>query len=152
MTSLIKIRIASSIDAQAISELMIPLVKEFISYEYTEQGKAVMLTSMTPEIIQSNFEQEYEYFVAEEKDQAIGVLGIKHKDHLFHCFVDKTYHRKQVGQKLWQYWIELAKPERVTVNSSKYAIKFYQALGFKSSREVFEKNGVTCYPMIYEKY
>ena len=152
MSPSIKLRKAIPEDAKAISELMVPLVKEFISYEYTDQGTAVMLKSMTPEIIRSNIEQSYKYFVAEERNRIIGVLGFKQGYHLFHCFVNKKYHRKRLGKRLWQHWLAGSKPERVTVNSSKYAIKFYQALGFKSNHEIFEKNGVICYPMVYEKH
>lgn len=152
MPSSIKIRKAISADAPAISKLMIPLVTEFVSYEYTEQGTAVMLTSMTPEVICSNFDQAFEYFVAEENNKIVGVLGIKQGNHLFHCFVDKNHHRKHLGKKLWQHWFADAKPERVTVNSSRFAIKFYQSLGFSSNNEIFEKNGVTCYPMVYKNH
>ena len=152
MAQSIKIRKAIPTDAKAISELMSPLVKEFISYEYTEQGAEVMLTSMTPKIIRSNIDQSYEYFVAEERNKIIGVLGFKQGYHLFHCFVNKNYQRKHLGKKLWQYWLASTKPGKVTVNSSKYAVKFYQALGFKSKNEIFEKNGVTCYPMVYKEY
>lgn len=148
----IKIRKAIPADAGAISELMIPLVTEFISYEYTEQGTTVMLTSMTPEVIRSNIDIAYEYFVAEENNTIVGVLGIKQGNHLFHCFVDKNYHRKHLGSKLWQHWLASAKPERVTVNSSKFAIRFYQALGFIGNNKIFEKNGVTCYPMTYKNH
>jgi len=146
------IRKATSTDAQAISKLMIPLVTEFISCEYTEQGAAVMLASMTPKVIRSNFDQAYEYFVTEENNEIVAVLGIKQGNHIFHCFVDKNHHRIHFGKNLWQYWLANAKPERVTVNSSRYAIKFYQSLGFSSNHDIFEKNGVTCYPMVFENH
>jgi N-acetylglutamate synthase-like GNAT family acetyltransferase len=151
MPHLFKIRKATPVDAKAISALIIPLVKEFISYEYSEQGAALILKSMSAENILSNINQSFEYFVAEEKNKVIGVLGIKLGSHVFHCFVDKNYHRKQLGEKLWEYWLARTKAKEVTVNSSKFAIKFYQALGFKSNNEIFEKNGVTCYPMVYKK-
>jgi len=44
--SLAHLRTAIPEDAGAISELLIPLVKEFVSHDYIEQGNAFVLRSM----------------------------------------------------------------------------------------------------------
>ncbi len=145
------IRRAQLADAKSISQLVIPLVEEFISYEYTEQGAKIILASMSEQHIASNINQSYEYFVAESEDSIVGVLGIRDGNHIFHCFVDKQYHGKRIGKQLWNFWLAKNHVARVTVNSSKFAVDFYKSLGFTSEDELFEKNGITCYPMILEK-
>ena len=79
----------------------------------------------------------------------VGILGIKNQHHIFHCFVHRDFHRKQIANKLWQFWLQRDRPQQVTVNSSRYAIRFYESLGFVASGECFEKKGVVCYPMVY---
>jgi len=51
-------------DALAISNLIIPLVEEFISHEYIEQGCRIVLGTMSQESIQNNMESGFEYFIA----------------------------------------------------------------------------------------
>ncbi|MDQ7048929.1 MAG: GNAT family N-acetyltransferase [Enterobacterales bacterium] len=145
------IRPASLSDAAAISQLILSLVKEFISHEYSQEGERVMLNSMSQSAIENNISRGYEYFVAQESSQSaqiIGVLAIKNKNHIYHCFVDKKYHRQHIAKQLWQYYLGLENMPHCSVNSSKYAIGFYQSIGFKATDEVYEKQGVTCYPMV----
>jgi len=148
---LFKLSAAKLDDAQAINKLIIPLVEEFISHEYTEQGNVFVLSSMSEENIRVNIDKGFEYFIAKDDQRVVGVLAIKESNHLYHCFVDKNYHRQKIGEQLWNYWLSDAKAEEVTVNSSKYAIKFYESLGFIYSGEVFEKNGIVSYPMIFKR-
>lgn len=148
---LFKLSAAKLDDAQAINKLIIPLVEEFISHEYTEQGNVFVLSSMSEENIRVNIDKGFEYFIAKDDQRVVGVLAIKESNHLYHCFVDKNYHRQKIGEQLWNYWLSDTKAEEVTVNSSKYAIKFYESLGFIYSGEVFEKNGIVSYPMIFKR-
>jgi len=150
----ITIRQAKPADAESISMLIIPVMKKYVSYEYSEQGKNVILASLSTENIQSNLTSNYQYLLAEntgiEGAKLVGVLGIKNGDHIFHCFVRSNYHRKQIANNLWSFWLSQNRPKQVSVYSSRYAIQFYQSLGFVASDECFEENGVVCYPMILE--
>jgi len=147
----VHIRPACLSDTAAISELMLSLVKEFISHEYSKEGEQIMLNSMSKTAIENNLNQGFEYFVAQKSSQAqqiIGVLAIKNKNHIFHLFVDKKYHRQHIAQQLWQHYLGLENMTHCSVNSSRFAIGFYQSIGFKATDEVYEKQGVTCYPMV----
>jgi len=149
----LRLREADFADAESISLLMIPVVKEYVINEYSEQGKKIILQSMSVENIQSNLKSHYRYFLAENEGddgvEVVGILGIKNEDHIFHCFVHRDFHRKKIANKLWIYWLQQNSPKQVSVNSSRYAINFYQSLGFEASGECFEKNGVVCYPMVF---
>lgn len=147
----LKIRKAKPIDAAAISGLILPLVTEFVSHEYTKQGNEFALGSMSEKNILSNINQDIDYFVAETENRLVGILGIKQGNHLYHCFVSKDYHRQKIGEQLWNYWLSKSNAYKVTVNSSKYAIKFYQSLGFVYNNKTFEKNGIVSYPMIFNR-
>ncbi len=146
-----RIRLAAPTDAKAISQLMIPVVKKYVCNEYSKQGEQIIVSSMSAENILTNINSEYRYTLAEINKKLVGVLGIKTENHIFHCFVDEKYHRQNIGQQLWHHWLNDANASRVTVNSSKYAIKFYQSLGFIAVDEQFEKKGVVYHPMILQR-
>ena len=78
------IRKALQVDAPAISAVIIPVVKEFVSFEYTPLGAKVMLDSMSEKEILANTNQSIEYFIAQENSKVIGILGIKQENHLYH--------------------------------------------------------------------
>jgi len=147
----IEIRRALKSDALSISELIIPLVKDFVSGDYSEQASNIVLNSMAVKRIESNIESSIEYFVAVEEKQIIGVLGIKQENHIYHCFVDQQYHRQGIARSLCRYWLSESRAHKITVNSSKYAVEFYKSLGFGGGKDIFEKNGVICYPMVLLK-
>jgi len=150
----VNIRRANLSDAPAISQLILSLVKEFISHEYTQQGEQVMINSMSETAITHNINRGLEYFVAlkpNTRQPLIGVLAIKNKNHIYHLFVDKNHHHQNIAKQLWQHYLALEDVSQCSVNSSKYAIGFYQSIGFKATDDVYEKEGVTCYPMVREK-
>ncbi len=148
----VSIRPATLTDAGAISQLIIPLVKEFIAHEYSRHGQQTMINSMTDTAIRHNLRRGFEYLVAEVKEKTktkmVGVLAIKNKNHIYHLFVDRDYHKQKIAKQLWTEYLSNNSSQSFTVNSSKYAVGFYQSIGFEPTDEIYEKEGVTCYPMI----
>lgn len=146
------IRQASPSDASAISQLIVPLVKEFVSYEYTVQGEKFMLDSITSASIKHHMSQSIDYIVAVIDEQVLAALAIKEQHHIYHFFVNKQFHRQGIGKALWDRWLMnrddlREKNSSVTVNSSRFAVDFYRKLGFIQDSGLLEKNGITCYPM-----
>jgi len=156
-SSSFKIRPASSSDAAAISQLIIPIAKEFVSREYSSEGEARMLDSMSEASIRNYMAQSIEYLVAVVDGKIAGALAIKEQNHIFHLFVNKKSHRQGIAKALWQDWLEKrinlsGEASDFTVNSSKFAVDFYRELGFIASPCLFEKNGITCYPMTLHRH
>ncbi|WP_259330455.1 GNAT family N-acetyltransferase, partial [Phocaeicola vulgatus] len=59
------------------------------------------------------------------------ILGIKSNGkHISLFFIKPEYHRHGLGKKLFHYASTLHPSIETTVNSSTYAIPFYQSLGF----------------------
>ena len=68
-------------------------------------------------------------------------------------FVDKEYHHKGIAKELTLKMIDDCiqnnkKVVNITVNSSPYAIGFYQKLNFKEVSEEQEVDGIKFTPMI----
>ncbi|WP_321467802.1 GNAT family N-acetyltransferase [Halarcobacter sp.] len=84
------------------------------------------------------------------KDQKlVGFISIKNKNHLFHLFVDKNFHKQGIARKLWNCVCENIDTNNMEVNASLYAIKAYESLGFEiCDKEKFYLE-LKFQPMIY---
>lgn len=133
---------------------MIPLVKKFITNEFSAQAEKTMLNSMQTEMIKQNFDSDYQYYVAldsETEQQIVGVLGMKSPTHVFHLFVKESHHGQGIAKLLWRHMLESSCEQEFTVNASRYALEIYKKLGFSDSGKLLEKNGITCFPMTYAR-
>lgn len=94
---------------------------------------------------------ELTIFGAFDNSILVGILGTKQNGaHISLFFINQNYHRKGVGRILFDY--AYANPAvsvgQITVNSSSYAIRFYESLGFSKIAEEQETGGLRYTPMI----
>ena len=80
------------------------------------------------------------------------MIEMREMKHVSMLFVDKAFHMKGIGKELFQAALERIKsedrsPEMLTVNSSRFAIPFYESLGFVRSGEEKVIHGVIHIPM-----
>ena len=91
------------------------------------------------------------YYVAEMDDRIAGFIALRDNKHVFHMFVDKTFHRQGIATALWkvahQAAVDRGNPGQFTVNSSNYALPVYESLGFVRTAETQCKNGIYFNPM-----
>jgi GNAT superfamily N-acetyltransferase len=151
----LRFALATVNDAKHISSLILPLVKKFISHDYPPKGEQTMLNAMSESAIRANLAGDCRYLLATTSVKGVttlvGVLGVKGNDHLYHLFVAENYHGQGVGEALWRECLHQFSAQHFRVNASRYAIGFYQHLGFVARDAAWEKNGVTCYPMDFER-
>ncbi|ALA72741.1 hypothetical protein IY41_04045 [Phocaeicola dorei] len=77
-----------------------------------------------------------------------GILGIKNNGkHISLFFIKPEYHRQGLGKTLFHYVFALHPSIETTVNSSTYAIPFYQSLGFAVVGEKQNYHGLCSTPM-----
>lgn len=86
---------------------------------------------------------ELTIFGAFDNNELIGVIGTKHNGtHISLFFIHPAYHRQGIGRKLFDYAYSNQTIKQITVNSSSYAVKFYESLGFSKTAEEQESNGL----------
>ena len=91
---------------------------------------------------------EFTHYGAFENGKLIGVLGIKNeRKHISLFFINPEYHRKGIGSKLFDFVLQDQPMQELTVNSSSYAVSFYQSIGFEKVSEKQETNGLKYTPM-----
>jgi len=146
------IRKATVYDAENISILALSLIPFLSSNSEGTLPKEFTDTLTTQEYLKRfNSEQPFQHFVYEIEGRIVGYISyvtMVEDTHIFHLFVDEKYHKRGIAKSLWNFMLEETSSEVYTVNSSLWATKFYETLGFVNSSLVQKNQGLEYQPMI----
>jgi len=125
---------------------------EFIAEDYSEKGAGHFYELIDEQSIQQRFLNGNMIIVAKSENRITGYIEITNLNHIYLLFVAKEFQKKGIGRKLIYFSLNMLienNPEltRVTVNSTSFAIKFYEKLGFGKMADFQYKNGIISYPM-----
>ena len=116
--------------------------------DFDEEG----LNSFKSFISSEQLMNELVIYGAFEDKNLVGIMGTKNEGkHLSLFFIRKKYQCKGIGKQLFCFAINDCPVDEMTVNSSTYAIRFYQSLGFEKTKEKLCTNGITYTPMIFKR-
>lgn len=90
------------------------------------------------------------FFGALVQDRMAGILAMR-QEHISLLFVKKEFHRQGIARNLFRYMLDQIKSDRITVNSSPYALEIYGKLGFTVVDPEQITNGIRYTPMVYAK-
>lgn len=139
-------------DVESISKLILSSFREFVAYEYSEEGINEFTKYVMPEAINNRAKNNHFLIIAEIDKQIIGVIEIRDWDHISLLFVDKTKHGQGIAKTLWDRALEKCSEhnsgQKFTVNSSKFALPIYEKFGFVQCGEYQIRNGIGFIPMI----
>jgi len=141
-------------DAPAIVALIDDLMP-FLTLHPDGAGAEKFIEHCRLPAIESYLSQEkYRYQIAHLDGELAGVVAMRDNTHLFHMFVPRALHRRGIALRLWQAArdVALARGEvtAFTVNSSLYALPFYEGLGFVVTGSRVEADGIAYLPMRME--
>ena len=130
-----KIRPATTDDARAISAL-ISSVAHYFTLHPQGEGAEDFLKTIRPSSIAGYIAAEnFMYFAGFVADELAGVVAIRDQKHLFHLFVAPKFQRQGIAGRLWAFAkdsaIRAGNTQDFTVNSTLYAVPFYERLGSK---------------------
>lgn len=142
---------ATIADASRISTLIRTLSNPFFVSPFGE-GAEPFLAAISESAIQGYVSAtSFEYLVAKNDDQLVGVVALRNNSHLFHLFVAESFQGQGLGSKLWQMVkakaVQLGNPGKFTVNSSLNAQPVYERFGFITSGPVVHTHGIAFQPM-----
>lgn len=144
-----KLRDAKTDDLKPITELIIKCSEKFILPKFNDEGRKNYLQSHSLEMMRERLDQ-FKYQVLEKNGEIIGVVGMRRPSHLFHLHIAPEFHGHGLGRDLWKAAkdraVQLDKFEKFTVNSSVFAVPFYEKLGFVASTPE-TRDGVEYVPM-----
>ncbi|MGN1399524.1 MAG: GNAT family N-acetyltransferase [Erysipelotrichaceae bacterium] len=89
---------------------------------------------------------------AYDNNKLIGIIATRNNgSHIALFFVDGAYHNRGIGRNLWDKVLEESSVDKITVNSSLYAVEVYKKLGFKATDEVKCDGGIRYIPMEFKR-
>ena len=138
---------------EAIS-LLWKVFSEFESPEYSNEGIEEFKKYIEYQAMKERIElAELILLGCYDNDILVGIIGYNLKPHINLLFVNKDYHKKGIAKtlfgKMLNHYQSINKEFEVTVNSSPYAYKIYEKLGFILTGTEQVKKGVRFYPMKY---
>jgi RimJ/RimL family protein N-acetyltransferase len=146
------IRTLIASDVIPAMELVWRVFSEFEAPDYSDEGIKEFKAFIEPTIITGKIESgEIRLLGAFDGVGIVGAIAIKPPLHIALLFVDKRYHRRGIARKLFETVLGdqllVAGHDRVTVNSSPYAVEAYRRLGFVPTSEEQTVNGLRFTPM-----
>ncbi|MCR4908502.1 MAG: GNAT family N-acetyltransferase [Lachnospiraceae bacterium] len=136
--------------------------KRFEAPDYTDEGVENFYRFLTDDILYKMFlAGEYRMFACFEeggtpgkKETMVGIVSLRERTHISLLFVEERCHRQGIATALLRYVDEFLYnglgENKVTVNSSPYAVGFYHKFGFTDTEPETVKNGIRFTSMIHE--
>ena len=141
-------------DLEKAISLIWTIFSEFEAPEYCDEGveefkKFIAYDSMKEKVEAS----EIFLLGCYDDSKLVGIIGYNLKPHINLLFVDKVCHKRGIAKILFGKMVDHCKSMNsmfiITVNSSPYAYKIYEKLGFTGTNTEQIVNGIRFYPMKY---
>lgn len=127
-------------DQQKALSLVWKVFLEFEAPDYTQEGIEEFYKSIHDE----KYISMLSLYGAFLNDELVGVIATRNNGkHIALFFVSGKYHHQGIGKQLFQ----AVRTNKMTVNSSPYAVLIYQKLGFKATATEQVVNGLRFTPM-----
>lgn len=125
-------------DAVKVCDLINLVFNKYEAPDYTSEGIAEFSKYNLPSKMVERIQNDHFALLALYDGEIVGVIEIRKNKHVSLFFVSPHFQGQGIGKQLWlkamQRCMEIEKNlEEVTVNSSPYAEKIYEKLGFNKS-------------------
>ncbi len=141
-------------DVEEVIALVWSVFDEFEAPDYSEEGLAEFRRSINVVTITERMENgELVMKGCFDQDILTGIIAVRNRNHISLLFVHKDFHRRGIARRLFESVVEDCrrdhKMDRITVNSSPYAVEVYRHLGFREMGPEQVVNGIRFTPMVY---
>jgi GNAT superfamily N-acetyltransferase len=129
--------------------------RKYIAHTYTPEGLEEFFKDTTPEALATRVERGQTVILALSGRRIVGMIAVRDKNHISLLFVDESRHRGGTASRLVSMVLADARASDpvlsfFTVNSSPFAVRFYERIGFRAvGPEQFMK-GMRVTPMRME--
>ncbi len=149
MSKIFEIRTLKNGEVVEACNLVARTFNEFIAPEFSEEGVEEFFKYANPRAFKRRLESGYFAMVSEIDGKLAGMIEVKANDHISMLYVDKAFHRRGIARGLIKEVLPLiCKSSNITVNSSRYAVPFYEKLGFIQFEDEKTIYGVIHIPMM----
>ena len=145
-------KIESIIDLKGLASLVLNSFDKFIAPDYSEEGIRTFYGFFDQgSLLEKTLENGDSIFIAKENNEVIGLLATRNKSHISLLFVNEKHQKKGIGKNLFNLLCKNLETEKITVNSSPFAEKIYEKLGFIKVSPMQEKDGIKFISMEFLK-
>ncbi len=132
--------------------LVIDCFNDFVAPDYSDEGVKEFLKYVNPSSMQERLAHGHFVLVAVYDSLIVGVIEIRSNNHISLLFVKKEYQRRGIAGRLLELAIQRCiqgdnTTSEIDVNSSPYAVKIYEKLGFTRADAEKLVNGIRFIPM-----
>ncbi len=128
-------------------KLIWEVFNQFEAQEYSKRGVDEFYNTLN----NSDWIKKINFYGAFNKNNLVGVLGIRKPQHIGFFFVLADFQRKGIGKMLFEAMQKDYFCKEFTVNSSPFAVKIYEKLGFEATSQEKNSNGIRYIPMIFKQ-
>lgn len=133
--------IFETIKTEELEETLALVKKVFDEFEgpcYSQEGRENFYKFASYENVKELLERNMQIIVVKDQNKIIGMVAYRDNCHISMLFVDKNYHKQGIASKLvkmvnFNCRQNNKKLQKITVNSSPYAVEFYHKLGFEDT-------------------
>ena len=145
-------RLMGAEDAADVSALVLSLFDAYIAPEYTPQGITEFRKYAQASALLARVHQDHFVVTATRDDVLVGMIEMRQNNHVALLFVAEAFQRQGFSRGLLRHALDHVRRqggtiERVTVNSSRYGVPAYEALGFLQTGPERSVNGIVFTPM-----
>lgn len=139
-------------DLRVALQLVRNVFMKFEAPDYSDEGIKTFIDFIEIDSISKMFKEDIlKFWGCFDNDKIIGVIAIRNPSHISMLFVDGRYHKQGIGRKLFKEALMTIKNnvaiDKITVNSSPYAVEVYHKLGFKDNNIEQTVDGIRFTPM-----
>ena len=115
-------------EIDVVRKLVLDTFIEFEAPDYSEEG----IQSFKDFIFDDEKFLNLKINVIEIEDKIVSMIAIRNRTHIALLFTNRDFHKKGLARKLFNdFKSSLKDGDKITVNSSPYAVEVYKKLGFK---------------------
>jgi ribosomal protein S18 acetylase RimI-like enzyme len=107
---------------------------------------------MTPEAVKRVLEEGYDYHVAEDDGEIVGVVGTRGDSYLYHLYVDDRWQGRGLARQLWRLRRSDTRTVAVPTGSRSthpnVAVGVYERFGFRRDGPMRIEGDVAFNPMV----
>ena len=150
-----QVRILKIEELERALELIYNVFMEFEAPDFSEQGIKKFVEFLDFKSIKNMIDDNnLRLWACYDREKIVGVVATRQVSHIVLLFVDKNYHRKGIGRKLFETVLSTVKNnlniKEITINSSPYAVEFYHRLGFQDTDLEKTVDGIRFTPMKFQ--
>lgn len=144
---MINIRKIKEAEMHSTLQLIKQVFMKFEAPDYSIEG---ISTFQNLVLNNPSFLNKLEFIGAFHEEKIIGVIATRNnKSHIALFFVHESHQRQGISKRLFKAVLDDTSANEITVNSSPYAVKIYERLGFKSISDEQIEDGIRYTPMKY---